>query len=164
MNYVIYFFAILFTYSFPVIAQEISTGVGEIHGTVYQRGSGGRLASANVRLIETDQHLMTDANGEFRFSALPPGKYTLTAIASGYRLSESSIVTIKSGETTQVKIYLERIEFLFEEIPVTAQRLPATVSRQTLQGLEIKRIPGTGGDALRALQALPGIGVANSVR
>ncbi|MBI1930365.1 TonB-dependent receptor [Candidatus Poribacteria bacterium] len=161
MNYVIYFFVILFASSFPVIAQEISTGVGEIHGTVYQRGSGGRLASANVRLIETDQHLMTDANGEFRFSALLPGRYTLTAVASGYRLSENSIVTIKSGETTQIKIYLERIEFLFEEIPVTAQRLPATVSRQTLQALEIKRIPGTGGDALRALQALPGIGRAN---
>ena len=155
------FFA-LFLCSSAVFAQRtVPVETGEIHGTVFRRGSGQPLASANVRLIEMGQHLITDADGEFRLSDLAAGKYTLAVSASGYRISKETVVTVDVGKTRQVRIYLERIEFLFEEIPVTAPRFPATVSQQSLQGLEIKRIPGTGGDAVRALQALPGIGVAN---
>ena len=44
---------------------------------------------------------------------------------------------------------------------MTSKPAPVTVGAQRLGGLEIRRIPGTAGDALRALGALPGIGVAN---
>ncbi len=152
---------ILFIHPCTVFAQQPPNRTGEIHGTVYRRGSGGRVASAQVRLVETGQHIITDPNGEFRFRNLPAGKYTLTVFASGYRLPADVVVTVKPEETTRLKIYLEPVEFLFDEVRVTAQRLPSTVSRQSLGGLEIKRVPGTAGDALRALQALPGIGVAN---
>ncbi|MCZ6677138.1 MAG: TonB-dependent receptor [Candidatus Poribacteria bacterium] len=165
-TYLAYFLAIgLFmipsAYLSSAPAPQFSEDNGAIHGTVYRRGSGQRLTAANVRLVETDQRLMTDADGEFRFNALPAGQYTLTVFASGYRSPEDTVVTVKPGETTSVKIYLERIEFLVEEILVTAQRFPPTVSQQSLQRLDIKRVPGTAGDALRALQVLPGIGVAN---
>ena len=134
---------------------------GEIQGTVYRLGSGQRLVGASVRLIETNQFRTTDAKGEFRFINLPPGEYTLNASAWGYRVLEAQAVIIKPNDITAVKIYLGRIEFLFEEVLVTTQRLPVTVSQTSLRSLEIKRIPGTGGDALRALSSLPGIGVAN---
>ena len=44
---------------------------------------------------------------------------------------------------------------------VKGERATSPVGRQSLRGSEIQRIPGATGDALRALQALPSIGVAN---
>lgn len=141
--------------------QTTTAETGEIQGKVYRRGSGQRLVGASVRLMETNQFLTTDAQGEFRFPEMPAGKYTLTAFAWGYRLPEVQAVMVQPNEITAVNIYLERIEILFEEVLVTAQRFPKKVSQQSLGALAIKRIPGTAGDALRALPTLPGIGVAN---
>ena len=153
---------ILFISSVTIgFGQQAPSDPGELHGTVYRRGSGQPLSFASVQLVETNQRLQTNLNGKFRFSNLPPGQYTLIVSSTGYRHPDDSVVVVKSGEHTEVKIYLERIEFLFDEVIVQAQRNTAPVSRESLQGLEIKRIPGTAGDALRALQALPGIGVAN---
>jgi len=144
-----------------VFAQQATADMGEIHGTIYRLGSLKRLPAVRVRLIETGQSVLTDKNGEFRFGNLPAGKYTLTVSASVYRILEDEVVMVKPGQTTEVQIYLEHAEYIFDEILVTSPQFQATVSQQSLQSLEIKRIPGTAGDALRALQALPGIGVAN---
>lgn len=145
--------------------QQESAEPGEIHGTVYRRGSGNPLSFVSVRLAEINQRVQTDLNGKFQFSDLPAGQYTLTVFAIGYRYPENApkdaIVVVKSGEPTHIKIYLERVQFLFDEVIVKGQRTRVPISRESLRGLEIKRIPGTAGDALRALQALPGIGVAN---
>ena len=43
------------------------------------------------------------------------------------------------------------------EITVEGDRPPREVTRRTLERREIDRIPGTGGDALRSLQSLPGV-------
>ena len=119
------------------------------------------VASAQIRIVETNQRVTTDPNGEFRFRDLPAGEYTLTASASGYRLPTDVGVTIKPGETTQLKIYLEPIPVVLDEVEVTGERAATAVGRQSLRGSEIQRVPGAIGDALRALQALPSIGVAN---
>ncbi|MCZ6679076.1 MAG: TonB-dependent receptor [Candidatus Poribacteria bacterium] len=150
-------------YSPVGFAQQSAMDDGEIHGTVSRRGTGQPLANVSVRLIETGQHTLTDETGAFRFSSLPASGYTLAVSAAGYRAPEDDdeVVTVKPGQTTEVRIYLERVEFILEEIQVKSTPTRPTVGKQTLGALEIKRVPGTAGDALRALQALPGIGVAN---
>ncbi len=159
-RFLIYFLFILSIY--PVIAfGQQSPPPGEIYGTVYQRDPEQQVAPAQVRIIETNQRATTDQNGEFRFRNLSAGKYTLTASAPGYRLPEDVVVTIKPGEATQLKIYLEQIAVILDEVEVTGERAVPTVGRQSLGGAEIQRVPGAVGDALRALQALPSIGVAN---
>jgi TonB dependent receptor/TonB-dependent Receptor Plug Domain len=40
---------------------------------------------------------------------------------------------------------------------VTGERPPREVTRRTLERREISRVPGTGGDALRSIQSLPGV-------
>ena len=156
------FLFVLSIYSATLFAQQPTVDKGEIHGTVYGHGNQQPLGNANVRLIETNQHQLSNEEGEFRFTNLRAGEYTLTVSAKGHRVPEDeTVVTIRPGQMVEVQIYLEPVEFLFEEIRVTSPRPAVTVSRQTLSTLEIKRIPGTGGDAIRALQALPGIGVAN---
>ena len=145
----------------PVVPVLCAQETGEILGEVYRQGSRDRISSAQVRLRETDQETLTNSAGKFRFENLPPGEYTLSISAQGYRSADHTTVTVKPGKATEVKLYLEPIPFLLPEVPVTAERFPATVSQESLQSIEIKRMPGTAGDALRALPSLPGISVAN---
>jgi hypothetical protein len=43
------------------------------------------------------------------------------------------------------------------EVTVRGERPAREVTKRTLERREIERIPGTGGDALRSLQNLPGV-------
>ena len=60
-----------------------------------------------------------------------------------------------------LKFILQQVAVELDEVEVTGERAAAPVGRQTLSGSEIQRVPGSTGDALRALQALPSVGVAN---
>ena len=157
----IFLVLILFIYPCVAFGQQTPSGAGEIYGTVYQSDPEQPVASVQIRIVETNQRATTDQNGEFRFRNLPAGTYTLTASASGYRLPADVVVTIEPGETTQLKIYLEQVAVELDEVEVTGERAASVVGRESLRGSEIQRVPGAVGDALRALQALPSIGVAN---
>ena len=160
-RFLICFLLIVFIYPCAGFGQQPPSSTGEISGTVYQRDLEQPVASARIRIVETNQRLTTDRNGEFRVQNLPAGTYTLTTSASGYQPLEDVVVTIEPGQTTELKIYLEQEAIELDEVEVTGERAAAPVGRQTLSGSEIQRVPGSTGDALRALQALPSIGVAN---
>lgn len=152
----------LFIYSPAAHSEQFIAKNGEIRGTVYGHETGDPLVNATVRLAETDRRTLTDENGEFRFEDLPPGDYTLNVIAVGYRLLEKdNVAMVKPDEITEVKIYLAPVSVTLDTVEVKANAVPATVGRQTVGVMEIRRIPGSAGDALRALQALPGIGAAS---
>ncbi len=157
----IFLVLILFTYPCATFAQQAPSSTGEIYGTVYQGDPEQPVTTAQIRIIERNQRTTTDQNGEFRFRNLPAGTYTLTTSASGYNPPVDVVVTIEPGQTTELKIYLEQVAVELDEVEVTGERAAAPVGRQTLSGSEIQRVPGSTGDALRALQALPSIGVAN---
>ena len=63
---------------------------------------------------------------------------------------------VKAGEITEVEISLAPVSVTLEGVEVKSSSIPATVGRQTVGVMEIRRIPGSAGDALRALQALAG--------
>ena len=109
-----------------------------------------------MSLLGIDQKVITDDQGEFKLTELPIGTYQLTLKRFRFR-SKTIEVQVLDDQPTNLDIRLERIDFIFDEIVVRGQLLTESVSRQSVTGLEIKRIPGAGGDALRAIQALPGI-------
>jgi outer membrane receptor for ferrienterochelin and colicins len=121
---------------FPCIAfgQQSSSQSGEIYGTVYQQTLKLPIESAQVRIVETNQRVLTNANGEFQFRSLPPGKYTLTANASGYPPSTDVVVTVTSAEAARVEIYLEPVVVSLDEVEVTAESSRPSV-RKSLSGL-----------------------------
>ena len=134
---------------------------GEIQGTVFDGEGSNKLSGVKVQLLETGQKDITDAEGKFVFEGLQPGDYTLVVTALGYRTTTIENMVIFDEQVKETKINLEKIEFLFDEILVVGRALPKAISRQSLQGLEIKRLPGAMGDALKAIQSLPGIRAAN---
>ncbi|MYK93268.1 TonB-dependent receptor [Candidatus Poribacteria bacterium] len=146
---------LVFLVSLPVYAQS-----GDVEGTVYQRSTEKPLAEANVRIIETEQTQKTDENGIFRFTELPEGTYTFIVTHPLESTPTSVSVSISSGDTTEIKIYLGEAVKL-ETIVVEGKRLPPTISRKDIRGSELLRIPGVANDALKGLTTLPSIGIPN---
>ena len=87
--------------SLPVYAEN-----GDIEGTVYQRSTGKPLMGADVHITETEQPQKTDENGNFRFTGVPVGTYTLSVSHPAYKTPERITIEISAGRTIQGKIYL----------------------------------------------------------
>ena len=134
---------------------------GTIEGTVYNDNTKAPVAGAEVRILQTDEQQTADENGKFVFSTVPEGTYTLVTTVPGTELLQRTSVVVAAGETQKTDIYVAAEPYRLEGVEVIDKRDPKTVTKKSLQAAEITRLPGTAGDALRALPAIPGIGVAN---
>ena len=147
--------------TFIIMPVSVFAQMGDIEGTVYQQRTGRRLVGVNVHITETGRHQKTDKNGVFRFTQLPEGRYTFVITPSTETETPTQIpAEIRSGDITQVKIYLGEAVRL-ETVVVEGKRLHPTISRTEIRGSELLRIPGTGTDALKGLTTLPSIGIPN---
>jgi PEGA domain. len=82
------------------------TAYGSIAGTVLDAVTDAPIAGAIVRL-SNGLVRATDTNGDFSYSVVLNGTYTLTVSALGYATS-SQPVTVKSGHTTNVRVLLSQ--------------------------------------------------------
>lgn len=153
-----YFICLLMVLIIPATA---FSQTGAIEGTVYSKGTDEPLAGAEVHIIELDQRIKTDENGKFSFKDIPEGKYTLSISIPNSELTEETTITVEEGKTLTPNIFVNTVAYELEKVEVKTKRDPKTIIKKSIQSEEITRIPGTAGDALRALPAIPGIGVAN---
>ena len=151
---------VIVLFAFTTMSTSVLAQTGDIQGTVYQRSTGKPLASADVRITETNRHQKTDENGVFQFTELPEGTYTFVVTHPLETTPTSISVSISSGATTEINIYLGEAVKL-ETIVVEGKRLPPTISRTEIRGSELLRIPGAANDALKGLTTLPSIGIPN---
>ena len=151
-------FCLLMAFWMPAVA---FSETGSIQGTVYNNSTKAPLVGAEVRIVEIDTRQKTDENGTFVFSDIPAGTYTLITTVPDTELLQRTPIVVKAEETLAPEIYVETTQYRLEEVEVTGESAPKTVSKKSLQSEEITRLPGTAGDVLRALPAIPGIGVAN---
>ncbi len=106
-------------FSASVSAQQQQAG--SIRGIVYDEDFGVPLAAAHVLAVETGQEVTTTDQGNFVFSQLPPGKYTLVVSKEGYVRQVKADVVVAAGELTDVDASLageftEMDEFVVQDI------------------------------------------------
>lgn len=103
--FVCFFALLLFTIN--VCAQETTGG---LQGTISDQ-SGAVISNAEVTLIGTSlvgtKALKTDSSGYYRFANLPPGGYTLTVTASGFKTEKRAGLTIEIGHLPTLNLTLE---------------------------------------------------------
>jgi len=98
----------------------------------------------------------TDSLGKFSFSSLPVGAIFVKAIYPGYeQLKEEEL--LKVAEQTSVTYYIQRFSYGENEVVVYGKAEEKEVEKRTLTLNEVKKIPGFGGDAVKVVQALPGV-------
>lgn len=146
----------------PAFQLEKATATGDIEGVVYDRNTGALLTGAEVNIVEIKNRQVTGKDGKFLFTDIPPGTYTISIKHLAFDTPTQTTVEISAGDTTQVNIYLGPV-FMLETVIVKGKRIPPTISRKEIRGSEIRRITGTGADALKGLTTLPSIGIPNDI-
>jgi TonB family protein len=105
------------------------------------------------------------ADGAFRIDDLPAGTYRITLAAEGY-VEQAYDESLDPGQEAKVEVRLARVVAVLppsnkgedvDEVQIRGTRPPREVTKRTLEQRELSRIPGTNGDALRAIQNLPGV-------
>ena len=115
MNYSKYLFniaAVLFFLSSAAFAQN-----ARVSGKVTYGGDDTALHDATVQIVQLKQTVKTDAEGNFVFQNVPPGRYTIAVHADGFTDTNKTI-DVAAGETA-VDFRME-ISTVKEEVTVTA--------------------------------------------
>ena len=102
---------------------------------------------------------VTDEEGYFEFEGLAPGVYEVT-------VSGAAVATVKTEESIEPKKALE-VTYKVEPksadagdtltIEVIAPRIQKEATTVAIKTEEARRVPGTGGEALKVVQNLPGV-------
>ena len=141
-------------------------------GRVRARDTDRAVGAGKITLTGPDgQARTTDlAAGSFTFEGLVAGTYRFKIEAEGFVAAEGT-QELGPGEEVSNVLRLERSvaagaaapkapegdEDGALEVRVRGVRPPREVTKRTIEQREMNRIPGTGGDALRSLQYLPGV-------
>jgi hypothetical protein len=137
---------------------------GTVRGAVATTASDGQaynIPGASLKLKGGAQVAETSANdaGEYEFTKLSPGEYTLEATAGGFKAS-SKTITIRTAETLLENISLEvadvtasvTVASAVENVQTTEAAPASTVKRNTLQTL-----PLPNEQMLDAMPLVPGV-------
>ena len=114
----------------------------------------GETADGGGALQPVELEATTGEDGAFHVPDLPGCMYELTIQAPGYQIYYGG-EQLLPGELKEVtyRLVKETTEY---EVVVRARKAPRSVTRREITAQEITRIPGTDGDALRAIQNMPG--------
>ena len=82
---------------------------GSIYGVVADKATGEPIKSAGVELSPSGLKTITGSEGQFEFTELDPGKYTLLITKTGYIDGVSSTIEVKPGQQAKGDIQIEQI-------------------------------------------------------
>lgn len=82
---------------------------GSIYGVVADKATGEPIKSAGVELSPGGLKTITGSEGQFEFTELDPGKYTLLITKTGYIDGVSSTIEVQPGQTTKVDVQIEKL-------------------------------------------------------
>ena len=136
---------------------------GTIRGFVKDQANGETMQYVNVVIVGTTLGDVSDENGYFVISRIPPGSYSVKAMMIGYETGEHQ-VTIGLGRTVAIDFHLKESALQAEEIVKTAERerfeRQIELSSIQISPRELKAAPAfIEADLFRTLQALPGVHV-----
>ena len=125
-------------------------------GRVRARGTRDAIPAATVLLEGQGLETLADADGAFCFRGVQSGYHTVRVRAPGYEplRSEEEVV---EGLRTDVVYFLRPSPVGANRTVVRVRKERKEVSHTELVAEEIRRIPGSLGDPIKAVQNLPGV-------
>jgi len=144
--------------SVPVFSQQN----GEVIGHVVSSRDNESLALVQIQIQGTAFRAVTDDEGKFHITAVPPGNYVLQASSVGYYVLRQEF-TLAAGETKNFDVILASSNStLTNTVDVSADPFEPdteeTAASFKLEGEERKNLASVlADDPLRSVQSLPGV-------
>jgi TonB family protein len=123
-------------------------------GVVREKGTRTELAGIEVAIAGVEESALTDEKGNFSFPNVPFGKRKVSLRGTGYVAADTEEQFTRGKKLTAIYYILANDRY---RTVVRREKLVKQTTEQTLDIEEIKKIPGTQGDALKAVQTLPGV-------
>ena len=115
------------------------------------------IANFGTQILEDGVLLTyTDSTGRYQFHSIPAGRFTMRIPHSGFEIFETS-ETILPRDSLTINPLLSPLSFHDFEIVAFYRGLETEVARHQLTLNEVRKIPGLSGDAVKVVQALPGV-------
>jgi TonB family protein len=154
---------IRYRYVFELKAPPEELTTGWLSGTVLLAEDDSPAGAVGVEIVDERGRLVRDLvagpDGTFVATDLEPGKYKIH-IAGGEYGDLKAQEELTAGQVTQVIYRLgAKRQAAYRGFGATAviEAPPREVIKRTIDKEELTRIPGTRGDALRAVELLPGV-------
>ncbi|MGH9467307.1 MAG: carboxypeptidase regulatory-like domain-containing protein, partial [Terriglobales bacterium] len=140
-------------------AQSLTSG--DIAGLVTDP-SGAAIPGATVTLVNTQtgaiKTVSTGVRGDYRFSLLPPGTYTVEAKATGFAPRKAR-VAVNVGQVEAANLALQ-VGATTQTVTVTAEAAPVQTNNANVatsfSAAQVALIPNGGGDLTAMVQTAPG--------
>jgi hypothetical protein len=128
--------------AWPALAQDR----GGLSGRVTDKRSGHAIPFANVSVPEAKRGGLTDSEGQFNLTGIPPGTWEIRVQFLGYKPESRAGVVVSAGRTATANFQLEEIVVREEKaIEVTAERRLVEVRQGTtirsVNASEIRNLP-----------------------
>ena len=129
---------------------------GALRGRIREKGTRAPAAGVTVTIPALGRSAVTDDDGRFEIGGLPPGKVAVQIPPSQYEETTAEAEIPVEG-AAELDIRLAKDPYAsFRTVIRGEDKAPQPVKRQ-LEVKEIQKIPGVSGDALKAVQNLPGV-------
>uniref|UniRef100_Q01RD7 TonB-dependent receptor n=1 Tax=Solibacter usitatus (strain Ellin6076) TaxID=234267 RepID=Q01RD7_SOLUE len=137
---------------------------GTITGRVLD-STGHSVPGADITLTKTDtleeRTFSTSVTGDFVFTALQPGPYTLKIQASGFKVAEKTSLNLSSSERLSAGDITLQLGSLTETISVTSQATTVQTASSERSALidsnQVNNLTTRGRDVFGLLATLPGV-------
>lgn len=152
---------ISFKYEFALEVSPVASS-GALAGEV--RTANGQMPLEGARLVlrsggQSVAERRSDARGSFQIGELSPGDYEVSVSGAGF-VPQTQALRVVPGEEALVQLVLVPAPPASPVIEVTVQGervAPRAVTYRKLERRELARVAGNRGDALAALENLPGV-------
>jgi len=129
------------------MAAQAADNRGIVQGVV-NNAAGQPVAGAMVKLINADRHLtfmvVSQGQGRFEASDLPPGQYTIQGIGAGFE-SKIAPVSVESGKNAKLDLALAD-----KQGPTLPPAWPQRLPEEQIRGISLTLPAGAGQDLVEA--------------
>jgi hypothetical protein len=130
---------------------------GKISGIVTDAQNGEPLVGANIVIVGTSLGAVTDIEGNYVITSVPPGDYSVRASMLGYAALVQTQVHVNIDLTTEINFAVTQEIIKGEEVVIVAQRpivlKDVATSVANISAKEIASLPVTSISAVVGLQA-----------
>ena len=127
-----------------------------IRGQIREKGTRAPLAGVTVTVPAVGAVAISDDEGRFELLDVPPGAASLFVPPTQFE-ELTQDVEVPTDGVADVELFIKRDPYASYRTLIQAEELAPQPAKRQLEVQEIQRIPGVSGDALKAVQNLPGV-------
>ncbi|MCB9780917.1 MAG: TonB-dependent receptor [Alphaproteobacteria bacterium] len=139
-------------------------GAGEEGAGEEGAGEAGAAEAPDAEVVLREDAAVTvstDADGRFVLAGLDPGSWQVVASSPGFE-ADPLDVEVAAGEVVSLTFWLAPLRpwestSADETMEIIGFRLPPEITERRLDASQVRYMPGTGGDIVRAVQTQPGV-------